>query len=357
MNKSFRFFSYGVLFLLCATLVHSQRPLASKDLIQALVDEVSGEIAFRYTVRISQFDRIQSGEGWHESAVFIRNELQRLGYTDAVIEGWPSNGSRFYYTYQTPIGWRAQSAELWMVSPAREKLCDYEEMPLTLVKHSAAADHRAELVDVGTGLRKEEYEGKDVEGKIVLATAYTGDVMREAVMKRGAVGVVTWYPPDVRPGYPNMVRYTAVWPTWEEKDSVGFGFNVSKNQGWRLKKLLDEGQKIVLQAKVDAEYYDSRVEALSVSMKGTDEPEKEVLVIGHLCHPAPSANDNASGSGGMLEMARALKTMVDGGFIPPPKRTIRFLWVPEFFGTVPYIKAHLEKNAKYPGRHQLRYDR
>jgi hypothetical protein len=42
-------------------------------------------------------------------------------------------------------------------------------------------------------------------------------------------------------------------------------------------------------------------------------------------------------------MARALKKMVDNGQIESPKRTIRFLWVPEFGGTYPYIKAHLER--------------
>jgi hypothetical protein len=140
-----------------------------------------------------------------------------------------------------------------------------------------------------------------------------------------------------------MIRYTAIWPTWEEKDKIGFGFNLTKRQGWNLKKALDEGTKIVLRAKVEAEYYDGPIEILSAAFPGSDEPEKEVMIIGHLCHPTPSANDNASGSGGMLEMARALKVMVDSGQIEPPKRTIRFLWVPEFGGTYPYIKAHLER--------------
>jgi hypothetical protein len=45
----------------------------------------------------------------------------------------------------------------------------------------------------------------------------------------------------------------------------------------------------------------------------------------------------------MLEMARALKRMIDKDLIEAPKRTIRFLWVPEFAGTVPYIKAYLER--------------
>jgi len=187
---------------------------------------------------ISHFDRIQASEGWHDAALMIKRELERIGYQDAHIEGWPSNGSRYYYTYRTPIGWRAKKAELWIVSPRKERLCSFEEMPLTLVKHSnSAADVEAELVDVGTGLGEEPYQGKEVKGKIVLATGYTGTVMREAVVKRGALGVITWYPPEVRPGYPNMIRYTAIWPSWEERDKIGVAFNVSKLQGWRLKKI------------------------------------------------------------------------------------------------------------------------
>ncbi|MFC2167872.1 DUF4910 domain-containing protein [Acidobacteriota bacterium] len=321
----------------------AEKPLAEKKLIEALVQEISGDIAYKYTERIAQFDRIQASEGWHDSAVWIKQELEKMGYTDAFIEGWPSNGSTHYYTYRTPIGWRAKSAELWMLAPEEKRLCSYEEIPLTLVKHSNASDVEAELVDVGSGIGEDSYLDKDVRGKIVLATAYTGDVMREAVLERGALGVITWYPPDVRPGYPDMIRYTAIWPTWEERERIGFGFNVSKNQGWHLKKMLDEGIKVVLKADVQAEYYETQVETLTVSLPGSTHPETEVMIIGHLCHPLPSANDNASGSGGMLEMARALKRMVDSGLVDPPRRTIRFLWVPEFAGTYPYIKAHLER--------------
>jgi aminopeptidase YwaD len=342
--KFFRKVFLGFLgIILVSGFLLAEEPLASKRLIQSLTQEVSGEIAYNYTVKISHYDRIQACEGWRDAAEMIKTELEKIGYEDVAIEGWPSNGSRHYYTYRTPIGWRAKHAELWMVSPRNERLCSYEEIPLTLVKHSNSADVEAELIDVGTGADEQAYEGKDVRGKIVLATAYTGTVMREAVIKRGALGVVTWYPPEIRPGYPDMIRYTAIWPTWEEKDKIGFGFNVSKLQGWNLKRALDEGKRVVLKAKVEAEYYEGKVEILTAALPGSVHPEKEVMIIGHLCHPTPSANDNASGSGGMLEMARALKEMLNKGKIEPPKRTIRFLWVPEFAGTVPYIKAHLER--------------
>jgi len=97
----------------------AEKPLLSHALLQALVDEVSGEIALRYTARLSQFDRVQASDGWHEAAAWIKGELDRMRYRDATIEGWPSSGSTRYYTYKTPIGWRAQSAELWMISPRR----------------------------------------------------------------------------------------------------------------------------------------------------------------------------------------------------------------------------------------------
>ncbi len=327
----------------CSPAAAQGKRLPSAALVQALVNEVSGESAYAYTARISQFDRIQASAGWHEAAVWIKSQLDAVGYKDAAIEGWPSNGSTRYYTYRTPIGWSAKRAELWMTSPRRERLCSFQELPITLIKHSSSAHVEADLVDVGAGTDAASYANKDVKGKIVLATGSPGQVLRKAVVERGAVGMIGWYTPDVRPGYPSMVRYTAIWPTWEERARFGFGFNVSKLQGSTLKKLLDEGTRVTLRADVETEFHETNVEVLSASLAGTEDPQKELLIVGHLCHPTPSANDNGSGSGGMLEMARALKRMVESGAIAPPKRTIRFLWVPEFAGTVPYIKAHLDR--------------
>lgn len=321
----------------------AEKPLASPALIQALVDEVSGETAFRYTAMISAFDRVQASEGFHAAAEAIRAELVKLGYADAEIEGWPSDGTRRYYTYRSVIGWRAKKGELWLVSPARERLCSYEETPLTLVKHSGPGHAEAELVDVGTGVGEAAYKGRDVKGKIVLATGASAQVMQEAVVSRGALGVLTYYAADTRPGYPNMVRYTALWPRWEDRDKLGFAFNLSKNQGARLKRMLEEGQKIVLRADVESEFFPTRIETLTATIPGSAEPDREIILVAHLCHPTPSANDNGSGSGGLLEMARALKAMIASGAIEPPKRTVRFLWVPEFNGLVPYIQAHLAR--------------
>jgi len=340
--RTFAVSFFGFL-LIVASARAAEAPLASQKLSGALKDEVSGEMAYRYTDFISRFDRVQASEGFHDAAVWIKGELEKMGYKDIALEGWPSDGTRRTYTFRSVIGWKAKSAELWMTSPERERLCSFEEVPLTLVKHSGSGHSEAELVDVGSGMGEAPYRGKDVKGKIVLATGPTSEVMREAVLQRGALGVLTYFSADTRPGYPNMIRYTALWPRWEEREKLGFAFNLSKNQGAALKRMLEEGKKVVLKADVETEFHQAKLEVLSAAFPGASEPEKEIMIIGHLCHPTPSANDNASGSGGMLEMARALKVLVNKGLVEAPKRTIRFVWVPEFNGTIPYVQAHLDR--------------
>ena len=309
---------------------------------ELLLTELSGEIAKEHVIHISRFDRIQASAGWHEAALYIMEQLKRYGITNAEIEGWPSNGEIKYYTWITPVGWEAEFGELWVLEPQRMRLASYEEVPTTLVKHSVSHEVTAELVDVGSGLRPQEYAGVEVKGKIVLATGYTGDVHRQAVIKRGALGVITYLSPDSRRLYPELVQYTALWPRWSERDKVGFGFNISREQSSLLQRWLRQGKKVMLHARVKGRIYQSNIEMMSATIPGTTYPEQEVLICGHLDHYKPGANDNASGSAGMLEIARVLQKLISQGQLPPPQRTIRFLWVSEMFGTIAYLKNHPE---------------
>ena len=309
---------------------------------KALLEELSGERAKDHVVEITRFERIQASEGWHAAAEYVKARLERFGYADARIEGYPSNGETLYYTWTTPVGWKAEGATLLMTAPERLKLADYEEVPNTLIKHSGPAEVEAELVDVGAGTAEADYLGKDVRGKIVLAHGASPAVRAEAMEKRGALGIVSYFPPEVRAEHPDLVRYTAFWTRWSERDRVGFGFNVSKRHGLLLRNLLAKGEKVVLKASVRSRFYESRIETLTATLPGSTHPEEEIVIGGHLDHPSPSANDNASGAAGVLEMARTLKALVDSGRIEPPKRTIRFMWFSEFFGTIAYLKHHPE---------------
>jgi len=56
-----------------------------------------------------------------------------------------------------------------------------------------------------------------------------------------------------------------------------------------------------------------------------------------LCHPHPGANDNASGSAALMEIIRTLSLLLKEDKIPKPAFSIRFLWIPEWSGTIQFI--------------------
>jgi hypothetical protein len=209
--------------------------------------------------------------------------------------------------------------------------------------YSNPGDVTAELVDVGSGTSEADYRGKDVRGKFVLATGYGGEVHRLAVLARGARAVVCYLDDERAKEYPDMLQYTGMWPKTSELPRVTFGFNLTNRQGMKLKGLLAAGKRVVLHgwAKgIGLEPY--AMDVVVAHVRGTEKADEEMLYSAHLDHPKESANDNASGSGALLDIARTMKELLGSGRLPRPKRSFRFLWVPEWNGTMAYIDKHPE---------------
>lgn len=314
-------------------------------------DELSGSIAKSFVSQVSRFHRIQGSSMFHEAAEHVKTELQKLGLKDAIIEQFPADGKSKYWTYTSPIGWTVKNAELRLVEPEEKLLCIYEDCPQSLHTFSNATPPKgitAELIDVGAGTKPKDYEGKDVKGKFILATGRAKLVHDQAVYKHGAAGVITdtitYEMPNVRESLdiPDAHAYQAIWPVAEELPKVTFGFSLSKRQGNALRTLLKGGKSVKLHAKVDAKLFVGHAEIITATIPGKTKPEEEIFLVAHLCHPKPSANDNASGSGLLLEIARTIKTLIAQRKTSTPARTIRFIWVPETLGTVAYLSKHPE---------------
>jgi hypothetical protein len=106
---------------------------------------------------------------------------------------------------------------------------------------------------------------------------------------------------------------------------------------------LASGKKVVIDARVSGTGLEPYfMDVIVARIRGTERPEEELVFSAHLDHPKESANDNASGSAAILDVARALNSLVHSGKLPAPKRTLRFIWVPEWYGTMAYIDAHPE---------------
>jgi len=312
-------------------------------------EELSGEKAKAYVEQISRFHRIQASTMFHEAAEHVKQQLLKIGLQDAKIEQFQSDGVTKYWTHISPVGWEIKSAELKLIEPEEKLLVRYADIPMCLHTCSNATPHEgiaAELIDVGTGTKPEEYEGKEVKDKFVLATGRAKPVHEEAVYKRGAAGVITdtlaYEFKNVRESVdiPDAHSYQGIWPTADVLDKVKVGFSISKRQGNHLRALLKEKKTVKLQANVDASLFQSNLDVVTATIQGSSKPNEEVFLIAHLCHPQPSANDNASGSGVLIEIARTIQTLIDSNRLARPKRTIRFMWVPETFGTIAFLHNH-----------------
>jgi hypothetical protein len=80
---------------------------------------------------------------------------------------------------------------------------------------------------------------------------------------------------------------------------------------------------------------------VSATIPGADRSAGEVVLTAHLCHESAGANDNASGSAALFEIARALRSAMGRG-LATPRRTIRFLWLPEIAGSQAWLVRHPE---------------
>ena len=315
-------------------------PLLQRAELRALNNEISGELAQDYIRDISRFHRLQPSRVYSLAAEWVAEKARKLGFSDVRIEKYPADGKTSYFMSDTSPAWDVEFAEIWIVEPKEEKLTSFEEIPLSVAIGSAACDQKGELVYVGEGTSPQDYEKAEVKGRVVFASGPIGPVAALAVDKFGALGVLTINQrfADDEPDYLGSLRISTQTPA--------FGFGLSRRRGNELRDRILRGEKFTVRARVKAETHPYYYENVIATLPGSDLAAEEVLLTAHLCHNKPGANDNASGSACLLEIGRALRRLIDEGKIPEPKRTIRFLWVPEMSGSIAYVSRHPEVSGQ-----------
>jgi len=319
--------------------------LLPSELLRNIQMEVSGERAWDMVSKISRFHRIRgAGEDsdYDRCVEWLAEELKKIGLQEVQIKRYPADGFKKYFLWESLVGWRAKEAELWLVEPEKKLIARFSEEAVSLMPYSQGREIEAEVIFVGQGKSAEDYDNKDIADKIVFALGGGGArVHREAVLNRGAAGVIVG-PSDREDRLPfaDLIEVNRLSPNGEERDKTGFGFSLSRRQVRELLSYFEQGLTVKVKADIDALLFDGSMPVLEAKLLGQEFPEQEIVIMAHLDHYKPGANDNASGSAGMVEMARNILAMVDRGDIPPLRRTIRFLWVPEMHGTVAYLAEH-----------------
>jgi aminopeptidase YwaD len=313
------------------------RTLLPGKIIDELIGEASGEKAMNHIIEMAAYihDRPASEySGYFYETAYVMAKLKEYGLEGVKVNEYPGS--------QT---WDGIKATLWEISPGRQKLADYTDLPAVLASGSANADVTADLVWVGEG-RQMDIEKVDLQGKIAVSSGSISMVHNLAVAK-GAVGVISFNSP--RPlEVPMAIPITGIGSRRGDATGSKFGFFLPPREGTLLRDRLLRGEKIRVHAVVESQNLEYKLEVPECIIRGTDPEAGEVIFSAHIFEGfvKMGANDNISGSAAILEIARMLGTMIDEGRIERPLRTIRFIWVPEFAGTGPWVNDHKAITAK-----------
>ena len=290
---------------------------------------------------ISRHHRIQSSPGYDDAAAGLVEALRAAGFTPELTRV-PADGRTRYGGFPMPEGWRCRHARATLHGRSgAEPLADFDRAPLSIVQRSDAARGRYPLV----ALRSlAELDRCDVRGRVVLVEGPVQRAHELAVVARGAAGLLVdgrRLVPPVRTEQHDRdsLAYTSFW--WVGDRPRGWGVVLSPNRGAALRARLAAGEALEVEADFDCERYTGEFALVSADLPG--ELPGEVLMTSHLCHPRPGANDNASGSAATLECARVLAALAANGGLATPRRTLRFLWMPEFTGTYAWQALHRDR--------------
>jgi hypothetical protein len=321
-------------------------PFWGDEVPAAIHAEIDGSGTLATVRELSRFHRVQGSPGYAAAAEHLKKKLLAVGLSDAAIERFPADGKTRYAHFVSYYGWTPVSAALEEISPRAALVEAFPELPVALADYSQDADVTAELIDVGAGTSEKDYAGKDVKGRIVLADGDPASVHRAACEERGAAGFLSDFP-----------NQASAW-SGDDRDLVRWGhlspyqlgnrfaFMLSRRQAEQYRRRLTAGEKIVLRARVEAKMVPATYDVVVATIPGTDPAAGDIVLTAHLCHESAGANDNASGSAAIFEVARALQSAIRRHTLPAPRRTVRFLWLPEIAGSQAYLIRHPEVARK-----------
>jgi aminopeptidase YwaD len=351
MRRLVRVLAAGTIFALSGGAIGSDArqayqslPPSAERAYLALASRFSAPDVFDIVTFMDRYWRLAANPGYNASMDHIRERLLAAGFSASAgaraavhVEEFPNQGRGWDYRVGTVAFDEGTEAPLL----SRES----DRVSLAINSFSTPAGGlRAPLVDVGMAAEA-DYQGKEIRGAVVLTDAPLQRVWIEAVRKRGAAGVIsTNVAPYIRPsGTTSLSAEQADVLQWGNipYDSAvkGFGFKASWRSADRMRRRLAQGA-VMVRVEIDSTFYDGPNRTLVAEIQGRSRPAERIVMVAHV--QEPGANDNGSGCGTLYALARALNEAIAAGVLPPPERTLTFLWVDEIRGSREWIRAHAE---------------
>ncbi len=271
-----------------------------KNLEKKILVEIDANELFKHVEYFSTLDRISGGPGEDQAIEYIKKTLEEYGV--------PVELHEFESLLSYP-----KTAELEILTP--------EKKHVECITHafSASSEESGELVYVNTG-QKEDYEAIDVKGKIVLCKGLTAGLERMAE-DHGALAAI-----HVRGEYIHEDIVTLIWgtptPHWTPLLPSIPIISINKEDGTHLQEIA-KTQRVHVRVKTINDTTWRKINVTVASISGTTEPERFLLIGGHIDSWYEGVTDNATGNATCLELAKILKK-----YQQQLKRGVKIAWWP-----------------------------
>lgn len=327
----------SILFGLQSTLLSSQ---TTQDYFDIIRPEYSGGLAYETTSFVEKYWRVAGNTGFNETVYLIEKKLKAAGY---VLESNAKDSDRFVYGIEE----RPMKNPTWEPVSAQLSFADSDEVILSqetnrnmVYLNSTSTPKEGVEAEVVYIKDVQDLEKVDVEGKIVFATMSARKIYKDAITKKGAIGLLTYDNPGYLQPEKNStsiqfrrLRYNKDYPVW--------GIALSYAAKERMLKELNKG-KVSVKVNIQTKLYESTELTVVAHIKGKELPKESLVFSAHI--QEPGANDNATGVGAQLEMAVLAAKLVQEGRIEA-KRTMTFLWGDEIVSTRRYVEEKEKREA------------
>lgn len=313
----------------CQYPANYQYTLLPENIIEEIIGASSGDLAMKHINGLAPYTRPRRESEFPAS----------LGEANYIIEKLKEYGIKNFSLDNVgkTVTWRGIKGTVWETSPGNSKIADFNDIPEMLVEGSRPAKVRAKLIWTGEGQQSFFEDNRPgIKDKIVVTSGYTNMVHQRAI-KEGAVGTISYYSSR------SLVDPIQI-PN-QEIEGEGFAFMIPPREGVLLRDRLLRRENIEVEVTVDSKTEQVDLLVPQCLIQGKDTSAGEIIFTAHLFegYVKMGANDNMSGAAVILEVAHLLNDLIEAGIIPRPVRSIRFLWVPEFSGTIPWVNTHLAK--------------
>lgn len=314
---------------------HSKK--TTVDYFELVRPQFTGQLAYETTDFVEDYWRVVGNTGFDKTIYLIADTLKAAGY---VIEEEATISDRLIYRIEKRTmnhdTWEPVSASLQIFGEKKPLLKSETNRNMTYL-NSASTSKSGIIAEVIWIKSIDQLETRSVSGKVIFTEMGARRVSKIAIEK-GALGIISYDNPDYL--QPEKNKTSIQFRSLPAEDASEFwGIALSFEAKERLIEHLQKGKTEVM-VNIQTKRYPSEELTIVATIKGVKNADERLVFSAHI--QEPGANDNATGVGAQLEIAKVAAKLFQEHKIELD-RSMTFLWGDEIISTRRYIEEDPER--------------